>query len=63
MKATHSLTHIPSGVVYLFKVRGDNYWWSTMGTPWSIQFRGFEGLYVDNEDWLVVKLNTFKGNK
>ena len=63
MKATHRLTYIPDGDVYLFKVSGDNYWWSTIDTTWSIQFSGFERLYVDNEDWLVVKLNTFKGNK
>lgn len=63
MKATHKLTYLPDGDVYLFKVSGDSYRGSMVGIPWSIELNGFEGTYVNNEDWLVVKLNTFKGNK
>ena len=63
MKATHKLTYLPDGGVYLFKVSGDNYWWSTIDYPWSSELHGFEEAYINNEDWLVVKLNTFKGNK
>lgn len=63
MKATHKLTYLPDGVVYLFKVSGDNYWWSMIDYHWSRELHGFEEAYVNNEDWLVVKLNTFKGNK
>ena len=63
MKATHKLTYLLDGDVYLFKVSGDSYRWSTIDYPWSMEFHGFEEKFVNNEDWLVVKLNTFKGNK
>ena len=64
MKATHKLTYLPDGDKYLFSVVGDSFHWSTKGDParrWP--FSTFTENYLQNQDWLVEKINTFKGNK
>ena len=64
MKATHKLTYIPDGREYLFSVVGDIYHYLLKELPgWSVGFDGFKARYVDNDKWLVEKINTFKGNK
>ena len=64
MKATHKLTHLPDGDKYLFSVVGDSFHWSTKGDPeWRGPFSMFTENYLQNQDWMVVKINTFKGNK
>ena len=64
MKATHKLTHLPNGDKYLFSVVGDSFHWSNKGDPeWHGPFSMFTESYLQNQDWLVEKINTFKGNK
>lgn len=64
MKATHKLTYLPDGDEYLFSVVVDSFHWSTKGGPeWRGPFSTFTENYLQNIDWLVVKINTFKGNK
>ena len=65
MKATHRLTYIPDGDVYLFEVRGDMYKWKNQRTgAGDNSFSAGFGHYVrDIRFWKVEKINTFKGNK
>ncbi len=64
MKATHKLTHLTDGREYLFSVVGDSFHWSTKeDLRWRGPFSRFANAYLQNEDWLVEKINTFKGNK
>lgn len=64
MKATHRGTYLPDGESYLFHVTGDKFRWCSVVHAWSRdEYGGFERNYLGNEDWLVVKLSTFKGNK
>ena len=64
MKATHKLTYLPDGDKYLFSVVGDFFHWSTKGDPeWRGPFSTFTENYLQNKNWLVEKINTFKGNK
>lgn len=63
MKATHKLTYLPSGGVYLFHVHGDNYYIVNSVRSESGPFSGFGFVYKDNDKWLVEKIGPFKGNK
>lgn len=64
MKATHRLTYLPDGDKYLLYVAGDSFNWSTKEDPtWRGTFSRFTKNYLENEAWLVEKINTFKGNK
>ena len=64
MKATHKLTYLPDGDEYLFYVVGDSYHFSAKDLPkWSGPLHGFTEYYVENQNWLVEKINKFKGNK
>ena len=63
MKATHRLTYLPSGGVYLFHVQGDNYYLPLAAAPYQGPFRGFSVSYLDSDKWSVEKISTFKGNK
>jgi hypothetical protein len=64
MKATHKLTYLPDGDKYLFSVVGDSFHWSTKeDTTWRGPFSTFTENYLQNQNWMVVKINVFKGNK
>lgn len=64
MKATHKLTYLPNGDEYLFSVVGDSFHWSREGWPgWKGPVSMFAETYVGNPEWLVKKINKFKGNK
>ena len=64
MKATHKLTYLPDGDEYIFCVVGDSFHWSREGlTGWVGPVSMFAEAYVENPDWSVKKINTFKGNK
>lgn len=64
MKATHKLTYLPDGDKYLFSVAGDSFHWSAKEDPtWYGPFSMFTENYLQNGQWLVEKINTFKGNK
>lgn len=64
MKATHKLTYLPDGDEYLFSVVGDSFYWSTEElSGWVGPASMFAENYVENPNWSVKKINTFKGNK
>lgn len=63
MKATHRFTYLPSGGVYLTHVHGDNYYIVDSPDKCLGPFKGFRANFVDNDKWLVEKVNTFKGNR
>ena len=64
MKATHKLTYLPDGDEYLFCVIGDDFHWSTKEDPtWHGPFSLFTENHLQNQNWMVVKINVFKGNK
>lgn len=64
MKATHKITYLPDGDKYLFSVVGDSFHWSAKEDPeWRGPFSTFTENYPQNQNWLVEKINTFKGNK
>lgn len=65
MKATHRVTFIPDGDVYLFEVRENMYKWRNQRTgAGDDSFSDGFGYYVkDSRLWKVEKINTFKGNK
>lgn len=65
MKATHRLTYLPGGDMYLFEVRGDTYRWQNQMTGRGEDFFSINfGYFIENDHlWLVEKINTFKGNK
>lgn len=65
MKATHKLTYLPDGDMYLLEVRGDMYKWENQRTGRGEDFFSNNfGYYIENDHiWKVEKLNKFKGNK
>lgn len=65
MKATHKVTCRNLESEYLVYLVGDTYYWRNCddGGEWKGPFNGFEYDYVADDDWLVEKINTFKGNK
>ena len=64
MKATHKLTYLPDGDEYVFSVVGNSFHWSIEGkSEWQGPFSMFTENYVENPNWSVKRINTFKGNK
>lgn len=65
MKATHKIICRDLKSEYLVHLVGDTYYWRNCdeGSKWKGPFNGFEYDYVADSDWLVKKINTFKGNK
>lgn len=63
MKPTHKLTYIAEGFEYEFSVDGGTYWYRDIREEdWSGPLTGFD-RYLNNKDWVVKRLLTFKGNK
>ena len=63
MRATHKLTYLFNDRVWWFHTSGDEYYWSLdLTEPWQGPFTGFKH-YIEGQDWLVEKINIFKGNK
>lgn len=62
-KPTHKLTYTPEKYEYEFSVDGNTYWYRDIREDhWDGPITGFD-VFLNNKDWIVKKLSTFKGNK
>lgn len=63
MKATHKVIFKADGTTFYIHSKGDTHWCEDpLRGTWNGPYRGFNS-YLGSKDWLVEKINTFKGNK